>query len=383
VYSGNTDFAGSTSAPVIVTINPLTVTTTTITGTPNPAAVGETVILNVNVSPSPTGSPLGTVDFYNGTALLGSFDVSSSGAVTFAITGLPAGANSLSAVYSGNTAFAGSTSAVLSETIEALIATVTALTASPNPAAADQSVTLAAAVSPIPTGTALGTVSFFNGTALLATAPLTSSGSASFSITSLPGGTDSLTAQYSGNLTSASSTSPALTETVQTSYTVTVPAASVDVSEGGSVEINVSVPSIGGAFNNPVTLSASGLPVGATATFNPSAVTPGGAGAATVLTIQLASVTAAAPNPPLRTIPMASLIAGVGLCGMSFSRKRLVKKLKPALMFTMMALMAFAMTACGSESLYTTITPPGNFVVIITGTSGSTHASATVTLVVK
>ncbi len=382
VFSGNTEFAGSTSPLLTVTVNAQTVTTTTLAAAPNPAAVGDTVTLTVKVSPAPTGAALGTVDFYNGASFLGSFDVPSSGVVTFAITGLPAGANSLTAAYSGNIAFAGSTSASLTETINSLIVTTTSLAASPNPATADQPVTLTATVAPAPTGAALGTVSFFNGTTLLATAPVNSSGSATFSLTSLPGDADSITAAYSGNLTSAASTSAPLTETVNPSYTVTAPTTPVTLPAGGSVQIGVSVPSVGGAFNNPVGMSIGGLPSGVTASFVPSVVTPGSAGASTTLTVQQ-SAQAAGLIDPRRTIPFGSVIFAIGLLGMTFHRKPLLRTFRRALVFPVFACMAFGLLGCGGASLITHNLTPGNVVITITGTSGSTHASTTVTLVVE
>jgi hypothetical protein len=44
--------------------------------------------------------------------------------------------------------------------------------------------------------------------------------------------------------------------------------------------------------------------------------------------------------------------------------------------------MAYTLTACGSASLVTRNLPSSSFVLTITGTSGSTHASTTVTVVV-
>jgi hypothetical protein len=386
VYSGNTGFASSTSPSLTVTVNALTTTTTTLAAAPNPAAVGQTVTLTVTVSPIPTGASLGTVDFYNGASLLGSFDVTSSGVVTFAITGLPVGANSLTAVYSGNTAFGTSTSVPLIETVTAIAATSTSLAATPNPSAADQPVTLTATVSPLPTGATLGTVDFLYGATVLATAPLSASGIATFSIATLPGGSDSITAAYSGNAGSAASTSAALTEIVQATYAVTVPAGSVTVNTDGSAAINVTVPSVGGTFDNPVSMSVSGLPAGATASFNPASVTPTTAGALTVLTIQVGAVAAGIAHP-LRAIPFASLMLAVGLCSMNFSRKQFLRKFKKAqckraLLFPMLACVAYTLTGCGSGSLVTRNLPSSSFVLTITGTSGSTHASTTVTIVI-
>ena len=41
------------------------------------------------------------------------------------------------------------------------------------------------------------------------------------------------------------------------------------------MDINITVPPIGGAFDSVVIMSASGLPAGATATFAPPTVVPG------------------------------------------------------------------------------------------------------------
>ena len=54
-------------------------------------------------------------------------------------------------------------------------------------------------------------------------------------------------------------------------------------------DYNLNIASIGGTFTNLVTLSATGLPAGATVFFAPAAVTPGSAGAPSVMSIQTAT----------------------------------------------------------------------------------------------
>ena len=380
VYSGNSGFAASTSSVFTETITAATSTTTTLIAAPNPAQAGQSVTLTATISPAPTGSSLGTVSFYDGETLLGSGNVNSAGVATFTSTSLPAGANSLTAVYSGNSGFAASTSSGVTQTITTSIATTTTLTTSPNPATSGNTVTFTATISPVPTGSSLGTVSFYSGSALLGTASINSSGVATFTSNSLPTGALSITAAYSGNTAFAGSTSSALTETVSTTYTVTAPPAPVTVSEGGSVEINVTVPPVGGAFDNVVTMSASGLPPGATATFNPPTVTPGSAGAPTVMTIQLASLTAKAAEPHRN---LTSFIFFFGLCGIGFGGKRFRRKSKRGLALLVLALAASSSLACGGGFLGPPTTRAGSYVVTITGTSGAAHVSATVTVVVQ
>ena len=172
------------------------------------------------------------------------------------------------------------------------VVTTATLTVSPNPLADGQPATLTATVTPAPTGSPAGTISFYSGTTLLGTGTLNASGVATFATSSLVPGADSVTAVYPGNAGFAASTSSAVSETVTTAYTVTAPATPVPIAPGGAAIIDITVPPLGGAFDGVVTLSATGLPPGATATFNPPTVTPGSAGAPTVLTIQLATLTA-------------------------------------------------------------------------------------------
>ena len=386
-YPGDADRASSRSTTVALTGSSPTPTSTTLAASPNPAMVLQTVSLTAAVTPAPAGSALGTVSFYNSATLLGSVSLNSSGVAAFSTTNLPVGVDSLTAAYSGNIAFATSTSIPIMETITAVTSTSTTLAASPNPAAVLQTVALTATVTPAPTGSALGTVSFYNSATLLGSVSLHSSGVAAFSTTSLPAGADSLTAVYSGNAAFATSTSNPLTETIyigssfESTFMVTTQQTSITVPASGSVTINVSVLPSGGAFNNVVTMSASGLPPGATASFNPPSVIPGDAGAQTVLTSQLGVLATRAD--PLRKISFGSFALTLGLCGMGFRRKRSSQRLKRALALISLACVAFTLVGCaGGGFLHTSNPQPDTYVVTITGTSGSIQSSASVTVVV-
>jgi YVTN family beta-propeller protein len=214
VYSGNALFATSTSVGLTETVAPLTVTTTTLVASPNPVVVGQPVTFSVTVSPAPTGSTLGTVSFFSGPTLLDTGTVNSSGVATFVTSGLSVGPRSITAVYSGNALFATSTSVGLTETVAPLTVTSTTLAASPNPVVVGQPVTFTVSVSPAPTGSTLGTVSFFSGSTLLGMGTVNSSGVATFATSGLSVGAGNITAVYSGNALFATSTSVALTETV-------------------------------------------------------------------------------------------------------------------------------------------------------------------------
>jgi hypothetical protein len=381
-------FAASSGSTTIHLASALATSTALVAAPSGSVSVGSEVTLTATVSPAPTGSPLGTVSFYDGETLLGSGNVNSSGVATFDITSLAVGVHSLTAVYSGNTGFAASTSSAVTETVTSITATATTtgLAAAPNPVEAGQPVTFTATVSPTPSGSSTGTVSFYNGSTLLGTETL-SSGVATFSTSSLPAGALSITAVYSGDAGLAGSSSTVLTETVNTAYTVTAPPTPVAVAQGGSVEVNVNVPPLGGAFNNLVTLSASGLPPGATASFNPPAVTPGSAGAPTVMTIQLATATArVSPGSgpgPYRKWPMGGFALTIAMCGVGLARRGFSARGKRILAGLVLAGAIWSVLGCGGGFLGPPTTQPGSFVVTITGTSGALSASTTVTVVVQ
>src|SRR5262249_24769957 len=72
-------------------------------------------------------------------------------------------------------------------------------------------------------------------------------------------------------------------------FTVSESAASFSIQQGASASSTVST-TIKGTFNSSISLSASGLPSGATATFNPASISAPGSGSAT-LTVSAASQT--------------------------------------------------------------------------------------------
>ena len=114
-------FIASSSSTVtqVVTQAP---TSTLLTSAPNPSLFGQSVTLTAQVSPS--SGPTGTVSFYQCSSpacsspfLLGTGTLNALGKATFTTSSLPAGADSLRAVYIGNTNYVGSTSPVITQTV--------------------------------------------------------------------------------------------------------------------------------------------------------------------------------------------------------------------------------------------------------------------------
>src|SRR5437899_3824421 len=95
-------------------------TTTSLTSTPNPSTVGQAVTLRATVSPvaPATGVPDGTVTFRDGAATLATATLVN-GSASISVSTLATGSHSLTAVYSGSLDFAASTSAAVTQVVNA------------------------------------------------------------------------------------------------------------------------------------------------------------------------------------------------------------------------------------------------------------------------
>jgi hypothetical protein len=193
-------------------------TTTNLTSAPNPSGLGRPVTLTAVVVPGHSGTPTGTVTFYDGAGALGTVALSS-GESVLNTSKLSMGSHSLTAAYNGDATFDPSTSPVVTQRVET--ATTATLASSLNPSTYGQTVTFTATVNSNigapPNGE---TVTFKQGSTVLGTGTL-SGGLASFSTSTLPAGTDSITAVYAGDSTFAGSTSKAVSQVVNKATTTT------------------------------------------------------------------------------------------------------------------------------------------------------------------
>jgi len=192
-------------------------------------------------------------------------------------------------------------------TIGKAASTVTLTSSTPAPFLGTPITFTAQAVSST-TGTPTGIVSFYDGTTLLTMAPV-AQGSATYTYTGLAGGAHSITAVYSGDPNFTTSTSTPVVETVGSTpdFTLTsTGAVTQSVTPGKSATYTFGLQSQGGTFTSPITLTASGLPEGATAVFAPAMIAPGAGSATATLTIQAAALNAA--NTPLSSPVRAPLL---------------------------------------------------------------------------
>ena len=191
-------------------------TSTSLTSSLNPSTVGASVTFTATVTSTTAGTITGTVNFLDGATQIGTGTVGAGGVATFATTALAQGSHSITAQYSGDTNYSGGTSTAITQVVNAAggkAATTTSVASSLNPSTVGASVTFTATVTSTTAGTIAGTVNFLDGATQIGSGTL-AAGIATFTTTTLTQGPHSITATYAGNSTYATSTSSAITQTV-------------------------------------------------------------------------------------------------------------------------------------------------------------------------
>ena len=256
VYGGNASSLTSTSAPLSQSVVQAT-TTTTLKSNANPALANQSVTLTATVTGQYGGNPTGTVTFYSNGVQIGSPGTVAARQASVTTSFPSPAVYSITAVYNGNTDFMPSpASPPLSETIYAptAVPTTTSLKSSGSPSMVGQPVTFTATVKPalgsIPSG---DHVTFYNGTASIGTGT-TVSGVATLMTSSLPSGTDPITAAYAGDGTYLASTSAVVNQRVNKNTTATTVSSGLNPSTyGQSVTFTVTVSSAGPTPTGTVT----------------------------------------------------------------------------------------------------------------------------------
>lgn len=257
VYAGTSTFNASTSSAIAVTVNSSAIgTTTTLAASATSIAQNSSVTLTATVKPaSGTTTPTGTVTFYNGSASIGSAALSA-GVASLSVSTLPVGTDSITAVYSGTTSLNSSTSNGVVVTVSSSVTSTTTVLASSSTSIAQNSpVTLTATVTQSSgTATPTGSVTFYNGSASIGTAAL-SGGTAILSTSSLPTGTNSISAAYSGGVAFNASSSNIVVITVNAAASTAVKTATTLSASGTKI-----------TQNSPVTFTATVKPSSGTST---------------------------------------------------------------------------------------------------------------------
>jgi Bacterial Ig-like domain (group 3)/FG-GAP-like repeat/FG-GAP repeat len=194
---------------VMVFVNDSKTTSTVLSSAP-PSAYGQAVTFTAKITPNPAGTVTGHVTFKFSTGTSIKVAVANNVA-SYTETLLPTGTKSVTAYYSGDSNYGGSASNTVSQLVTKA-STTTVLSSSLNPSTYGQSVTFTATVSPEYAGTPTGRITFKFGTKVLGAVTL-SGGTATYTTSTLPKGSDVITAGYSGSANFTTSSASA-TETV-------------------------------------------------------------------------------------------------------------------------------------------------------------------------
>jgi len=251
-------------------------------------------------------------------------------------------------------------------------------------------VTFTATVTP---STAGGMVNFYNNSSTTALGSGTlSNGTATFSTTNLPLGSNSVTASYGGDSSDRISASAATQVNATTSFTLTPSVTTLTVAQGqttGPVQIVVTssagfVVGSGSSAQTlmPVTYTCAGLPSEANCLFNSSSGSSTGSittsATNVTLTISTTAPTAKLEKPLDRgpRVFYALLLPGLlGVVVTISSRKRSLSILRMLALIGLLSLSALWMASCGGGGSSTPKdpgTPTGNSNIVVNATTGGT-----------
>ncbi|WP_432047399.1 Ig-like domain repeat protein [Streptomyces asiaticus] len=259
-YGGDDNFATSTGTAVQPVEMDVSATASTVSTTPDPSAVGEavTVSATVTVLPPAAGTATGTVtfDFGDGTTTVTVPLTGDTATTSHAYASTAGSPYPITAVYSGDGDFTGSTGLDIQTVTPA--SSSTTLSSAPNPSVTGQPVTFTATVAPgqVGAGTPPGTVTFDFGDGTQAVrAPLTDGTAiAVHAYPSTAGSPYTVTATYDGDVSFTGSTDT-LAQSVNPAATSTTVFSSPDPTEVGqpvTVTANVAVLAPGSGTTNGI-----------------------------------------------------------------------------------------------------------------------------------
>lgn len=207
-YSGDSTYDASASAPYSFTVIK-SATTTTLKTSANASLASVNVTLTATVAAG-SATPGGVVNFMSGQTLLGSATLTN-GVAVLNTTQLPAGTDSVTAVYQGDANDTGSTSAAQTITV-AQVPTTIAIAATPSVILSGQTTTLTATVVGTVSANFSGSVNFYNGSTLIGSSTISYGGVATLTTSALTASSSSFSATYAGSpvFLAASTTTPAV-----------------------------------------------------------------------------------------------------------------------------------------------------------------------------
>jgi sugar lactone lactonase YvrE len=252
--------------------------------------------------------------------------------------------------------------------------TLTTLTASVTTSAPGLPVALTTRVASTTTGLPTGTVALLDGAATLFTAQVPATGDVAFTTAALAQGIHNLTTRSGdANFTSSVSTPQLIDIGVNPNPDFTLASTGTinqTILSGGTANFTFSVQFQGAALSSPITLSASGLPNLATASFNPAYILPGATTNTFMVTITTPKTTAS--HPKTTSVPLEFAFILLPITILAGGRRKTISLLT----LTLLAIF----TGCG-DRIYTgdqSTNPIKTYNIVITGTV-TTPTGATLT----
>ena len=227
-YSGDANDAASISSGLVEVIKQQPALVISVSS--NPTVVASNLTLSFTAVDQ-SGTPTGTVTFYDGSSSLGTVALDGSGNAQWITSALIVGTHSLSAQYGGDGGNISGTSNTVNEQINQA-ATSTGLASSAASSSVGLGVVFTATVTNSGGPALTGSITFRDGTTVLGTQAL-SGGSSAITVSTLTPGSHSITASYSGNANNTASASATLTETITQIATVTTLSSSPSVLHAG------------------------------------------------------------------------------------------------------------------------------------------------------
>ena len=384
VYSGDTNYATSTSSAVSFTVT-TTSSTTSISASATNEGYGNSLALTATVGSSAGSTPTGTATFTDGTTTLGTVALNSTGVATYSITLPAAGTHSYAAAYSGDSDFNASSSTAQTVIISKVSASPT-LTASPTTAVYGVAETLTIAVTPIsggaePTGTVTFSDNSTTPSTTLGATTVSTAGTATLSTIELGIGTHSLTASYGGDSNYATATTSTQTVMVVAPFASSLSPTSLTAKIGGSAAtLTITLTPPGSGTTSTANLTCASPAKYVSCTVSPASVTLSGTTAVT----STMSVSVASTTSELRRPWGAAGAVLAALLLLPFVRRRRVQTL---LVVLAMLATAAGFVGCssggGSSSSSSGTTPPtGSLTLTLAITQGSYQTLTAIPLTV-
>jgi hypothetical protein len=197
------------------------------------------------------------------------------------------------------------------------------------------------------------------------------------------------------NPTPGGGTSNALTFTT-TDFSVTPTTTTQTVTAGQSANYTIATATVGGAFPGNITFTASGLPTGTAASFNPLSVSAGTSTTMSIATTARGSAQTIrppfGPSGPMPTLWLIAFVSTLALALLTLAKfsqranRRSVRRLIPIGAIALLLISVGYLSGCAGgfpKVGSNTGTPAGTYPITVTATSGTVQHTITVTLIVQ